>query len=81
MKKFKVIVVDWCVACRSIKTVLPEFEEKYGIKFEYETAFDVDERNVPVIICEVDGKKLGELSLHGYVNANAIDNWLKVFAK
>ena len=79
MKQFKVLTADWCVACRSIKNILPKFEEKYGVKFEIVS--DSDLYDLPVFTVTEDGKETGRLHLHGYINENAIDEFLKVFAR
>lgn len=77
MKTFKAILADWCVACRSLD--LSKYENEFGVKFEVIT--DNDQLSVPTLQCFENEKMIGELHLHGYVNENSINNWLKVFAK
>lgn len=79
MIQYKVLTADWCVACKSIQTILPKFEEKYGIKFEIVS--NSDSYDLPTFIVTEDGKEKGVLHLHGYINEKAIDDFLKVFVR
>lgn len=78
MIQYKVLTADWCIACKSIQTILPKFEEKYGIKFEIVPNSDL--YDLPVLLVVEDGKERAWLHLHGYISEKAIDDFLKVFA-
>ena len=78
MSDFLFIKSDWCVACRSMETLLPAIEKRWGIKFTVIT--DNEKMDVPAFVRLENGKMIGELRLHGYSSEKAVDEWLKVYA-
>lgn len=78
MIQYKVLTADWCVACRTLKTILPEFEKKYNIKFEIVPNSDL--YDLPVLLVVEEGKEKAWLHLHGYISERAIDDFLRVLA-